>query len=169
MLYHPELWTEFDMAWILYAMRKRRLTATNEENYRHVLWAKAGTLLLQGLQKANRPNMWAMPSFSPHVLCSSCHWASLASPACLLFFCEFGEFKCVSGVCGVVLCSPYFAIYFCLRSCVRSGWKIGYTCDFVLVPRRRMLIECFGILLDGRMCTLAKWLFRTFQILHCCL
>ena len=37
---HAELWTEFDMAWILYAMRKRRLRPRNPEQREHRLWAR---------------------------------------------------------------------------------------------------------------------------------
>eukprot|EP00401_Gymnodinium_catenatum_P063927 CAMPEP_0117539382 /NCGR_PEP_ID=MMETSP0784-20121206/42956_1 /TAXON_ID=39447 /ORGANISM="" /LENGTH=641 /DNA_ID=CAMNT_0005336007 /DNA_START=10 /DNA_END=1935 /DNA_ORIENTATION=- len=40
MLYNAELWTEFDMAWILYAMRKRRLKPVDETYHVHRLWAK---------------------------------------------------------------------------------------------------------------------------------
>eukprot|EP00927_Polykrikos_kofoidii_P044194 TRINITY_DN38229_c0_g1_i1.p1 TRINITY_DN38229_c0_g1~~TRINITY_DN38229_c0_g1_i1.p1 ORF type:complete len:680 (+),score=91.88 TRINITY_DN38229_c0_g1_i1:25-2040(+) len=40
MLNHATLWSEWDMAWVLYAMRKRRLKPFREENLQHQLWAK---------------------------------------------------------------------------------------------------------------------------------
>lgn len=40
MMRHPELWTEFDMAWILNAMRRRRLKPVDEEAKEHRLWAQ---------------------------------------------------------------------------------------------------------------------------------
>ena len=40
LMQHAELWTEFDMAWILYAMRKRRLRPRNPEQPEHRLWAR---------------------------------------------------------------------------------------------------------------------------------
>ncbi|CAE7195575.1 unnamed protein product [Symbiodinium pilosum] len=40
MVKNAEVWTEFDMAWILYAMRKRRLKAFNQDLPEHQMWAK---------------------------------------------------------------------------------------------------------------------------------
>ncbi|CAE7254566.1 unnamed protein product [Symbiodinium sp. CCMP2592] len=40
MVRNPEVWTEFDMAWIMYAMRKRRLKPFDEEKKEHQMWAK---------------------------------------------------------------------------------------------------------------------------------
>ena len=40
MIKHAEVWTEFDMAWILYAMRKRRLKPHFEDDIKHRLWAQ---------------------------------------------------------------------------------------------------------------------------------
>ncbi|CAE7937826.1 unnamed protein product, partial [Symbiodinium necroappetens] len=40
MVRNAEVWTEFDMAWILYAMRKRRLKPFVEEKKEHQMWAK---------------------------------------------------------------------------------------------------------------------------------
>ncbi|CAK0902232.1 unnamed protein product, partial [Prorocentrum cordatum] len=40
MVRRPELWTEFDMAWILGAMRRRGLRARSEESPQDRLWAK---------------------------------------------------------------------------------------------------------------------------------
>lgn len=40
MSFNPELWTEFDMAWILGAMRRRRLMPKDEDRPAHRLWGK---------------------------------------------------------------------------------------------------------------------------------
>ena len=40
MVRNAEIWTEFDMAWILYAMRKRRLKPYREDLKAHQMWAK---------------------------------------------------------------------------------------------------------------------------------
>ena len=40
MIKNAEVWTEFDMAWILYAMRKRRLRPVNPERKDHQMWGK---------------------------------------------------------------------------------------------------------------------------------
>eukprot|EP00434_Breviolum_minutum_P033590 symbB.v1.2.029726.t1/scaffold3288.1/size59728/2 len=40
MMKRAEIWTEFDMAWILYGMRKRRLRPRNPEQKEHKLWAR---------------------------------------------------------------------------------------------------------------------------------
>mmetsp|Transcript_175219 Transcript_175219/g.561951 ORF Transcript_175219/g.561951 Transcript_175219/m.561951 type:complete len:660 (+) Transcript_175219:103-2082(+) len=40
MLHCPSIWTEYDMAWILGAMRRRRLRPVNEETKEHQLWAQ---------------------------------------------------------------------------------------------------------------------------------
>ncbi|CAK8995324.1 unnamed protein product [Durusdinium trenchii] len=40
LIQNAEIWTEFDMAWILYGMRKRRLRPCNFEKKEHQLWAQ---------------------------------------------------------------------------------------------------------------------------------
>jgi len=40
MVMRPELWTEFDMAWILYAMRRRRLRPDDEKKAYHRLYGR---------------------------------------------------------------------------------------------------------------------------------